>query len=286
MYVSPTTVTSIAGLKRKHWRWQSLGVLRSTTLGFFFPWHIWWLLPNGPVTFNMGDPSVSFFSKANKVPWLSHTRTQWVWSHTQKWLLRCSRHSQKLMNVTHVRFNNSCREHSKFMLFFLSLRTKKPPRQMGLKRRRRNTFCVFCTRTSSDSLLASLTSSHSYQFNRGVEVTIIWLFVTVTAGLRPSANIRKSIHWQFNYTVSTEKVKRNIRFPFRRSVDWTAILGEFDSAVARNMWEQFAGSVTEQNIGRIHFGGACQLPVNVKLMIPLLNLLRMPCGSPRCDTPY
>lgn len=30
--------------------------------------------------------------------------------------------------------------------------------------------------------------------NLEVEVTIIWLFVTVTAGLRPNANISKSIH--------------------------------------------------------------------------------------------
>lgn len=36
MYVGPARVTSIASHKRKHWRWQSLGVLRSTTLGFFF----------------------------------------------------------------------------------------------------------------------------------------------------------------------------------------------------------------------------------------------------------
>lgn len=118
--------------------------------------------------------------------------------------------------------------------------------------------------------------------NIGVEVTIIWLFVTVTAGLRPNANVSKSIHWQFNYTVCAEKEKRNIRFLFPRSAVWT--VGEFDSVVARNMWEQFTRSVTEQNIGRIHFGGACQLAVNVKLTIPLLNVLWMPRGSQRCNT--
>lgn len=59
-----------------------------------------------------------------------------------------------------------------------------------------------------------------------------------------------------------------------------------DGALAQNMWEQLAGNVTEQNIGRIHFGGACQLPVNVKLMIPLPKPLRMPCSSQSCDAPY
>lgn len=117
-------------------------------------------------------------------------------------------------------------------------------------------------------------------------MTIIWLFVTVTAGLRPNANISKSIHWQFNYTVSTEKEKRNIRFPFRSAFDWTANRRVCDGALARNMWEQLAANVTEQNIGRIHFGGACQLPVNVKLMVPLPKPLRMPCGSQSCDAPY
>lgn len=52
------------------------------------------------------------------------------------------------------------------------------------------------------------------------------------------------------------------------------------------MWERLAVHVTEQNIGRIHFVGACQLPVNVKLMIPLPKRLRMPCGSQSCDAPY
>lgn len=107
-------------------------------------------------------------------------------------------------------------------------------------------------------------------------MTIIWLFVTVTAGLRPNANISKSIHWQFNYTASTEKEKRNIRFPFRSAFDWTANRRVFGGALARNMWEQLAGNVTEQNIGRIHFGGACQLPVNVNVNVKLKMSNRMP----------
>lgn len=190
------------------------------------------------------------FSKANKVNWLLHTDMQRVWSHSLR------------------KFENQ-----KGTLASL---------KMGLRRisKSQNGQKI----PSPDSLLDLL--STNIVSNLGIEVTIIWPFVTVTAGLGPNANISKSIHWQFNYTVSTEKEKCNIRFPFWRSVDWTVNQGEFDRAVARNMWEQFAGSVMEQNIGRIHFGGARQLPVNVKLLIALLNLLQMPCGSQRCDTPY
>lgn len=57
-------------------------------------------------------------------------------------------------------------------------------------------------------------------------------------------------------------------------------------AVTRNMWEQLAGHTAGLNIGRVHFSGACQLPVNVKLMSPLPCPLRMPCGFKSSDTRY
>lgn len=50
-----------------------------------FPWHIWWLLPNGAVSFNKGDLCISLSSKVNKIHLslsLSHTHTYsgCVWS--------------------------------------------------------------------------------------------------------------------------------------------------------------------------------------------------------------
>lgn len=38
-----------------------------------FPWHVWWLLPNGPVSSNIGDPGISLSSKVNTILRLSHT---------------------------------------------------------------------------------------------------------------------------------------------------------------------------------------------------------------------